>query len=210
MKSRNAAWLKISGIAGIITPVVAFVCIFLAIASYPQFSWVENALSDLGVKPGLTAPLFNYGLIVSGFLALVFATGLFKFLRQRILGKIGVFIFILGTLALIAIGIFPENISPTHYYVSVAFFVFLPVSMLVLVAAFLLVRKVKMALFTLLVAIVAVAPWILYFSIRFVPGVAIPEAISALSASTWAIVLGHRMVKQASRSNARSSNYDSS
>ena len=210
MKSRNAAWLKISGIAGIITPVVAFACILLAIASYPQFSWVENALSDLGVKPGLTAPLFNYGLIVSGFLALVFATGLFKFLRQRILGKIGVFIFILGTLALIAIGIFPENISPTHYYVSVAFFVFLPVSMLVLVAAFLLVRKVKMALFTLLVAIVAVAPWILYFSIRFVPGVAIPEAISALSASTWAIVLGYRMVKQASHSNARSSNYDSS
>lgn len=210
MKSRNAAWLKISGIAGIITPVVAFACIFLSIASYPQFSWVENALSDLGVKPGLTAPLFNYGLIVSGFLALVFATGLFKFLRQRILGRIGVFIFILGTLALIAIGIFPENISPTHYYVSVAFFVFLPVSMLVLVAAFLLVRKVKMALFTLLVAIVAVAPWILYFSIRFVPGVAIPEAISALSASTWAIVLGYRMVKQASRSNARSSNYDSS
>lgn len=134
----------------------------------------------------------------------------FKFLRQRILGKIGAFIFILGTLALIAIGIFPENISPTHYYVSVAFFVFLPVSMLVLVAAFLLVRKVKMALFTLLVAIVAVAPWILYFSIRFVPGVAIPEAISALSVSTWAIVLGYRMVKQASRSNARSSNYDSS
>ncbi len=203
MESKNAGWLKISGIAGIVTPVVAFACILLAIASYPQFSWAENALSDLGVKPGVTAPLFNYGLIASGVLALIFATGLFIFLWRRMLGRIGVFIFILAILALIAIGIFPENISPTHYYVSVAFFMLFPVSMLVLVAAFLVMGKVKMGVFTLLVAIVAAVPWILYFSIRFVPGVAIPEVISALSASAWAIVLGYKMVEQASHSKAQ-------
>ena len=201
MKSENAVWLKISGIAGIVTPVVTLTFVISAIASYPQFSWVENALSDLGVKPGLTAPLFNYGLVVSGFLALVFASGLFIFFRRRILGRIGVSIFILAALAFVAIGVFPENVSPTHYCVSVAFFVFFPVSMLVLVADFFVMDEVKMGIFTLLVAIAAIVPWVLYFSIRFVPGVAIPEAVSALSASVWAIVIGSKMVKQASRSN---------
>jgi len=201
MKSENAVWLKISGIAGIVTPVVTLTFVISAIASYPQFSWVENALSDLGVKPGLTAPLFNYGLVVSGFLALVFALGLFIFFRRRILGRIGVPIFILAALAFVAIGVFPENVSPRHYYVSVAFFVFFPVSMLVLAANFFVMDEVKMGIFTLLVAIAAIVPWVLYFSIRFVPGVAIPEAVSALSASVWAIVIGSKMVKQASRSN---------
>jgi len=201
MKSENAVWLKISGIAGIVTPVVTLTFVISAIASYPQFSWVENALSDLGVKPGLTAPLFNYGLVVSGFLALVFASGLFIFFRRRILGRIGVPIFILAALAFVAIGVFPENVSPPHYYVSVAFFVFFPVSMLVLAANFFVMDEVKMGIFTLLVAIAAIVPWVLYFSIRFVPGVAIPEAVSALSASVWAIVIGSKMVKQASRSN---------
>jgi hypothetical protein len=36
---------------------------------------------------------------------------------------------------------------------------------------------------------------------RYVPNVAIPETISALSASTWSIVLGFQMLKQGSRSN---------
>jgi hypothetical membrane protein len=203
MESKNARWLKISGISGIITPIIAFTFILLAIASCPEFSWTENALSDLGIKPGITAPLFNYGLIVSGIIALVFATGLFIYLNDRALGRIGALTFILATLALFAIGSFPENVRPTHYYVSVAFFVLFPISMLVIVAASLLAGEVKMGLFTLLVAVIAAAPWILYFSMRFVPNDAIPETISALSASVWAVVLGYKMLRHASRSNAQ-------
>ena len=107
----------------------------------------------------------------------------------------------LGALALIAIGIFPENAKPMHYYASVAFFVLLPIVAFVIGAAFLLMAKVKIGLFTFLAAIVAVAVWVIQFSIRFVPGVAIPEAVSALSASAWSIVLGFKMLKQVSHSN---------
>jgi len=49
MNSKNVAWLKISGVSGIVTPIVAFTFISLAIVYSPQFSWTENALSDLGV-----------------------------------------------------------------------------------------------------------------------------------------------------------------
>jgi len=198
--SQDEAWLKISGVIGILTPIVAFTCVFLAIAYSSHFSWTDNALSDLGVQEGITSVLFNYGLILSGGLALIFTSGLFVFLSDRISGRIGSFLFILDALALTAIGVFPENFRPTHGCASVAFFVLLPLSMLVLDATFLLMGKVKMGLFTLLLAMIAVAPWIGYFATHFVEGVAIPETIFALSASAWVIVLGFKMLKEASHS----------
>ncbi len=199
MNLKDVVWLRISGVCGILAPIVAFSCIFLAIAFYPEFSWTGNALSDLGVQEGVTAILFNSGLIVSGILSLIFASGLFIFLRDKLLGKIGAFISVLSFLALIAIGVFPENVKPTHYYVSVAFFVLLPIAMLVIGATFLLMARVKMSLFTFLAAIIAAVVWGIQFSIHFVPNVAIPETVSAFSALTWSIFLGFKMLRQASR-----------
>ena len=188
-------WLKITALSGVLTPIIAFSCISLAILYYPLFSWTENALSDLGVQAGATAPLFNFGLVISGILALIFATGLYLLQGQKVIGKFGAFTFILATLALVAIGIFPENIKPNHYYASVAFFALVPLSMILLTASLLTERKVKMGLLTLLIAVVAAMPWMLYFSMHFVEGVAIPETISAVSTSVWAIVLSFQMVK---------------
>jgi hypothetical membrane protein len=193
IKAKN--WLKITALCGVLTPIVAFACIALAILYYPPFSWTENALSDLGIQAGATAPLFNFGLIISGILALIFATGSYLLLGQKMTGKLGAFTFILATLALVAIGIFPENIKPNHYYASVAFFALVPLSMILLTASLLAERKVKTGLFTLLTAIVAATPWILYFSVHFVKGVAIPEMISGVSTSVWTIVLSFQMVK---------------
>jgi hypothetical membrane protein len=199
-KFKNAMRLRVSGICGFLAPVLAFALIFSAIASYPEFSWVDNALSDLGVVAGVTAVLFNSGLIIGGVLCFIFATGLFVFLKERAMGGIGVFVFVLASLALIAIGVFPENVRPVHYLVSAAFFVLLPVSMLIIVGAFWLMRQVRMAVFTLLVAVVAAAPWVLYFAVQYVSGVAVPEAVSAFAGSVWAVVLSGKMLRQASRS----------
>jgi hypothetical membrane protein len=198
MNQRNAVWLKISGICGILTPIVACAFILPAIVLYPQFSWTANALSDLGVVSGATAILFNSGLVISGVLALLFASGLFIVFRENMLGRIGAFIFLLGALALIAIGIFPENMKPMHYYASVTFFVLLPISMFMIGAAFLSMARLKMGVFTFLLAMFAVIVWVVQFSARFVPGVAIPETLSALSASTLSVVLGFKMLQEVS------------
>jgi hypothetical membrane protein len=189
-----------SGICGFLAPVFAFAFIFLAVASYPRFSWVDNALSDLGVVSGVAAVLFNSGLIVSGVLCFIFAKGLFAFLGERAVGRIGAFVLVLASLALVAIGVFPESVRSVHYFVSVAFFVLLPVSMLFIVGAFWLMGQVRMALFTFLVAVVAAAPWVLLFSVRYVSGVAIPEFVSGLAGAVWAVVLSAKMLRQASRS----------
>jgi hypothetical membrane protein len=199
-KSDETLWLKVSGICGFLAPITAFALIFSAIASYAEFSWVENALSDLGVVEGITATLFNSGLIIGGVLCLVFATGLFVFLKERVIGKIGAIAFLLGSVALFAIGVFPENVRPTHYIVSVMFFMLLPIAMLIIVGAFLLMHKMRIAAFTLLVAVAAAAPWVLYFAVHYVSGVAIPEAVSAFAGSVWAVTLSGKMLKQASHS----------
>jgi len=195
MNPKKSALLKIAGISGILAPILAFACIALAITSYPQFSWTENALSDLGVVEGVTATIFNYGLIVSGILAVLFALGLFQFLHETTVGRIGAFIFILATFALISIGVFPENVKPAHYYASVAFFVLALTSMIVVDVAFLLMAKVKMGLFTFLAAVFAAVVWAIQWTVRFGSNVAIPEALSALSASVWTIVLGLQYAK---------------
>jgi len=198
MAKNDVSWLRVPGVCGILSPITAFACIFLAIGYSPQFSWTENALSDLGVQEGVTAPLFNFGLIIGGFLALLFAFGIFNFLQETTIGRIGASLFVLDTVALIAIGVFPENVKPMHYYASVAFFALFPISMIFILAAFLQLSKVKMGLFTLLVAIFAAAVWAFHWTVGFGSNVAIPEALSALSASAWSILLGFKMLKQAS------------
>src|SRR5665648_172520 len=117
-ETRNFVYQRIGAASGIIAPIIAFVCILTAIASYPKFSWTNNALSDLGVVSGLTASLFNFGLFVSGVLALIFSLfGLFNYFRKYWIGKIGSTVFAAATIALIAISVFNENFSPTHYLV---------------------------------------------------------------------------------------------
>jgi len=198
-RSRYAALLRVSGVYGVLAPVLAFTFILMAVGSYPQFSWTANALSDLGVVSGVTAGVFNSGLIICGVLCLTFAIGLYLLLIESVIGHVGVIVFALACVSLVAIGTFPESVSPTHYTVSVALFVLLPISLLVITAAFALTRQTKMAVFTLAVAVVAALPWILYFNVHYVSGVAIPEAVSGLAGGVWAVVLGYKMLRAASQ-----------
>ena len=212
LKTRTVIWLKASGVCGILAPVVVFTCIFLSINSAPEFNWVENALSDLGVMPDFTAAVFNYGLIVSGIFGFIFATSLFRVMRffkvfsadgkPCFLGNSGLggaLLFSLACLALVAIGVFPENVRYLHFFASVAFFVLLIGSLLRLGIGFWQVRQKPLAVFTLLLGVIAAAPWLLLFFVRYVSGVAIPEFIAAVAGGLWALVFGYKMLMMASQ-----------
>jgi len=198
-ETKKASWLKLAGVAGILTPISASVFIGLAIASYRWFSWTRNALSDLGVLRGATSTLFNFGLFLSGLLALNFSIGLFILFRESLIGKIGSGIFILASLSLEGIAIFNEDMRPFHYIFSVAFFVLMPNALLAIAGYYLKTRQKRMAAFTLLMAVIAAMPWVLQFTVPYVSGVAIPEAISAAAGSVWVLVLSYKMLKEASR-----------
>jgi hypothetical membrane protein len=194
--------LKIAGIAGIISPVFVFACILGAVASWSSFSWVNNALSDLGVQWGLTATLFNLGLVIGGFLFIIFDAGLLAFLGKPWLGKVGVCLFLVACLALVGIGVFNETFSPTHYIVSVMLFVFMPVALLVFVGALWLEGKRNLSLLTLVLGLVATTPWVLEFTVHYVSGVGIPEFVSGLAGAVWTIALGYLMLKEPEKSDS--------
>ena len=195
-KYRRTGKQRFGAATGIFAPILAFTCIMIAIASYPAFSWTNNALSDLGVILGITGLFFNFGLYASGLLALNFALfGLYAYLGKTWVGKIGAAIYATSTIALIAIGVFNESYSGTHYAVSVAFFTLMPISMFTITCAFLLNHQRRMALFTGLTGIAAALPWVLLFEFNYVPNLAIPEFVSGLIASAWTIILGYKMLK---------------
>jgi hypothetical membrane protein len=191
---------RIGAVSGIAVPILAFSCSLTAIASYPEFSWTNNALSDLGIIVGVTGPVFNFGLCSSGLLVFVFVVfGLFNYLGNSWIGRIGTITFVATGVTLMGIGIFSENAVPYHYLLSVAFFVLLSISLFIIAAAFALKRQTKMAAFTLLTGLFATTPWILQFMIHYVSGVAIPEFVSALAGSAWIMVLSYKMLRAASQ-----------
>jgi len=187
---------RIGAVAGIAAPVVAIACIFLTIFTYRAFSWTNNALSDLGVIEGLTSVVFNIGLVLAGVLSFVFASlGLFSFAGGR-LGKVGSAFFAVSSLALVCIGVFNETFSPTHYLVSVIFFVSAPVALFILTCAFYRSHSRGTATFTVGVGVAAAIPWILEFIIKYVPNVAIPEAISGFAVAAWALFVSSKILKK--------------
>jgi hypothetical membrane protein len=189
---------KIGAAFGFAVPIVAFTCISAAILSYPQFSWTNNALSDLGVVPGFTAAVFNVGLFTAGLLGVLFAVlGLFNYFKDSLFGKAGSLVFGFAMIWLIAIGIFNENYRPAHFIVSVLFFATLPIALWIITAALYRRHEVKLAVFTLIASFTAAAPWILYYTIQYVPNVAIPETISGLTGAIWAIIISHKIIKTA-------------
>lgn len=199
MSQRKKTFLKIGAASGILTPLLAFTCILIAIASYPEFSWTNNALSDLGIVPGVTGPIFNFGLYSSGLSFLGFTVfGLLKYLGNSWLDKIGASTFVATGIALMGIGFFPENIVPYHYLFSVAFFALLSISLFLITGSFTFKGLTKMALFTLLTAIATAIPWIMFFILNFVSGVAIPEFVAAVSSSVWVVLLSYEMFTSAS------------
>jgi len=177
------------GLFGIVTPVVGFTLILLAIRTAPWFSWTGNALSDLGVR-GLTATIFNGGLMATALSMMAFSAGVWEFTDGSTLGRAGSGALFLAAVFLMGIGVFPETVEPHHLVFSVAFFVALPVSMFVLSAHMIRSGMRDLGYLSVAAGIVAALIWALEWD-----GVAIPEAVSALMAAVMSVVLGYRMRK---------------
>jgi len=180
--------IKAAAICGILGVVAVYPLILLAIFYHPDFSWFNNALSDLGVK-GISAIIFNTSLILGGTLLFIFTIGLMMHITG-VISKIGSILLLTSAIFLALIGLFPENCGVIHFYVSVAFFVLTVLSLLALSSCLLLKSSKVSGLLTLGGALVAALIWLLPWK-----GVAIPEAISSLILSARVIAFAVRMLK---------------
>ena len=109
---------------GIATVVVAYSSITIAILVSPWFSWLNNALSDLGntsVQRNIasnSAFVFDGGLIISGILTIAFVLLLlrdFKFSWKYLIWGVPLAI---SAIDLSMIGIFNESFGDIHLAVS--------------------------------------------------------------------------------------------
>lgn len=183
----NVRILRLCGFFGMLTPVVGFIMVFLAISQAPWFSWTLNALSDLGVD-GFEAVLFNSGLPLTGAVMMMFSAGLFELTKGSTVGRAGSAVHLASAILLILIGVINETIKPWHYVVSFAFFASLAV-MLAIMGVY--HWRANMKRFTILAwsaAALGIVIWMLPWR-----GVALPEAISAVCVSVWQVSLGYWM-----------------
>ena len=176
MNERNYALL------GLIAPAVGIVCIAVSIALSPWFNWGTDALSDLGHSVNSeVAPLFNFGLLLSGFLTIVFSVTSF-----RNHAKYTSYFLTLVGLALQLVATFDEVYKPFHFLVSVLFFVSLG---LVSISYFIEKRSV-LAVAALIIGAVS---WILYGLEIYSAGIAVPETVSSVAIITWIMLAAFKI-----------------
>ena len=181
---RGALLIRIAGACGITSQLVCLTALLVTISSSPWFSWIENDISVLGVD-GSATMLFNWGLILTGVLSLIFAIGLGQSLLLSRLGQLGMVSLILGSMAISALGIFPRNIDLPHDLASIAFFIFVALALLLIGVAAVTASQMMWGLISLtagvLILVFQLVPW---------PwsGGAIMQVLSCLPWSLWTIV----------------------
>lgn len=67
---------RIGLVSGVAAPTVSIGGIAVAAVLAPSFSVTRHSISDLGVAPGLAAPIFNTAMVVTGLVALPFGVAI--------------------------------------------------------------------------------------------------------------------------------------
>ncbi len=167
---------EIYALFGAVGPLVAYVSIGVSIALSPWFSWERNALSDLGhaVKSGV-APIFNFGLLLTSFLLMIYAITALKAYARRTSYSLLISAFMLQLVA-----VFDEVYGSLHFVVSVLFFV----SLIPTIILYALERKSSLAVIGFIIGLLS---WILYGARIYSAGVAVPETISTLAVLPWIV-----------------------
>jgi hypothetical membrane protein len=170
----NALKKRDYALFGLLAPLTAFFFVVISIILSPEFSWWSNALSDLGHSvDSAVAPLFNFGLLLSGILTMLYAL-----VSLRNHAKCTSYILMFVGLMLQLVATFDEVYGSLHFQVSVLFFVALCFASVSYV-----VEKRSVLAFAALM--IGLGSWILYGMDIYRSGIAVPEVISSVATSIW-------------------------
>ncbi len=160
---------RVYALFGVFGPLLLYLSIGISLVLSPWFSWESNALSDLGHSVNSdVAAIFNGGLLLAGFLLMIYATTVFK--KHA---KYSSFCLLASTFLVQLIAVFNEAYGSLHYAVAVPHFVMLSLTSIVYTVE----KRSAVALVTFLIVMLS---WLLYVLNVFNLGIAVPETVSKL------------------------------
>ena len=160
-------------------PVVA--CVTLGFSAAVGFDWGNQALSDLGhAVQSPVAPVFNFGLLLSGFLITVYSATVF----QKHAPYTSFFLLISGFMVQL-VAAFDEVYGALHYGVAVAHFVMLTVTSTVYIVE----KRSRLASATLAITL---SFWLVYSTGIYPLGIAVPEMASKL-VMAWVVYSAYKI-----------------
>ncbi len=117
------------GYYGLLSMSIGIIFTFLSYLLVPGYSMFESFISVLGISPGLAAPLFNLGLILTGISVIPFLVYLGNSLTQEKINekikKITIKISIIGAVSISLVGCFPHYtllLGIIHIFFATIFF----------------------------------------------------------------------------------------
>ena len=160
---------RVYALFGVFGPLLVYVSIVLSLVLSPWFNWESNALSDLGHAVNSdTASIFNLGLLLAGFLLMIYALTVFK--KHA---KYSSFCLLVSTFLVQLLAVFNEVYGSLHYVVAVPHFVMLSLTSIVYTVE----KRSAVALITFMIVMFS---WLLYGLNIFNIGIAVPETVSKL------------------------------
>jgi hypothetical membrane protein len=159
---------RVYALFGVVGPLVVYISIGVSVVLSPWFSWESNALSDLGHVNSEVASIFNFGLLLAGFLMMVYAVTAF---RKH--AKYASICLLISAFMIQLLATFNEVYGSLHYAISVPHFIMLSITSIV----YAIERKSSLAMITFIIVLVS---WALYGMKIFNVGVAVPETISKI------------------------------
>lgn len=160
---------RVYALFGVFGPLLVYISILLSLVLSPWFSWESNALSDLGhAVTRDAAPIFNLGLLLAGFLMMIYALTVFQ--KHA---KYSSFCLLVSTFLVQLLAVFNEVYGSLHYVVAVPHFVMLSLTSIVYTVE----KRSAVALSTFIIVMFS---WLLYGLNIFNIGIAVPETVSKL------------------------------
>lgn len=186
---RVVAWF------GVLAPLCAVTFIGTSILLSPWFSWTDNALSDLGISP--VAPLFNSGLIITGFLVLILSITFARVERANRQGFAGAVALLVMSVSTVGAGVFTENMIELHIFFALLTFSSLIVSSVLLGLRFYAEETTKiLGVLALLSAVASIITVAVLSQVVALPGAALYEVAIGVPSLPWFIALTLRLRKQ--------------
>lgn len=190
-KSKLLFNLKLTATCGILGMLILYMFIFAAISVSPWFSWTNNALSDLGNITKNSSPIFNAGLIISGIVIVIFPMGLRAETEKNTLEHLGTIALIVSAIALIGVGIFPENYILEHVITAGTMFLLNTIGLFLFGLAFMRSKSMRLlGVVSILLAIASAVIWVPIWG----RGIAIPEMIASVAVYILMLVLSVRLL----------------